>query len=116
MSDTGQVNAQIIDMITQSQLATMTPQVVLTSGAGKAYQAVAQSAAIAIQDATDALRNATTVANAASATALSQFLASGDPRYLEALPYVGAMIDKAIADFRATGTAASDVLKSFPSG
>ena len=116
MSDPTNVNAQIVDMIDHSQRATMAPQIVLTGGAGKAYQAVAQAAAIAIQDAADALRNATTVANAASATALSQFLASGDPRYLDALPYVGAMIDKAIADFEAIGTAASGMLKNFPSG
>jgi len=116
MSGMTQVNAQIVDMISQSQAATMAHQAVLTAGAGKAYQAVAQSAAIAVQDAADALRNATTVANAANATALSQFLASGDPRYLEALPAVRAMVDRAIADFQAVGIAASTMLKEFPSG
>jgi hypothetical protein len=36
------VNAQIIDVINQVQRALMDPQVVRTSGAGKAYQSVAQ--------------------------------------------------------------------------
>lgn len=116
MSDPTAVNPQVIDAINQTQRAVLEPQVVLTSGAGKAYQSVAQSAAIAVQDATDALRNATTVANTATAAATAQFLATGDARYLEALPSIAAMVDKAVADYKAIGEAAASVLKSFPSG
>ncbi|MBC2806418.1 hypothetical protein C3Y94_025010, partial [Rhizobium ruizarguesonis] len=53
--DPSNVNAQVIDVINQVQTATMSASVVKTSGAGKAYQSVAQSAAIAVQDAADAL-------------------------------------------------------------
>ncbi|QDX25959.1 hypothetical protein FPZ54_07935 [Sphingomonas suaedae] len=116
MSDPMTVNPQVTDAIHQMQSAVLSPEVVLTSGAGKAYQSVAQSAAIAVQDATDALRNATTLATAATAAATAQFLATGDPRYLEALPRMAAIADKAIADYQAVGEAAASVLKAFPAG
>ena len=116
MSDPTAVNPQVVDAINQMQMAVLSPQVVLTSGAGKAYQSVAQSAAIAVQDATDALRNVTTIAATATAAATAQFLASGDPRYLEALPQMAGIVDKAIADYKAVGEAAASILKAFPSG
>ena len=110
------VDPSIVDAVNQSQMATMTPQVVLTSGAGKAYQAVAQSAALAVQDAVDALRQTSTIATSASGMALAQFLASGDPRYLDALAASQALVDNAIANLAAVGAAASAALKEFPSG
>jgi len=116
MPDPTSVNAQIVDVINQTQVATMSPQVVLTSGAGRAHAAVAQAAAIAIQDSADALRNASTVATAAAGTALAQFLASGDPRYLEALGPARDMVDKAIADYVAISAASAKIVKEFPSG
>lgn len=111
-----EVDPGIVDAINQTQKATLDPQVVLTAGAGKAYQAVAQSAALAIQDAVDALRQASTVSASATGIALAQFLASGDPRYLEAIPAAQTMMAKAIEDFRALASAASEVVKGFPSG
>ena len=60
----------------------MAPQVVLASGQGKAFQVVAQAAAIAVQDAGDALRAVSTIAATASAAAMARFLATGDEKYL----------------------------------
>jgi predicted translin family RNA/ssDNA-binding protein len=116
MADITKVNPQIIDVINQVQQATMSPQVVLTSGAGKAYQSVAQAAAIAVQDAADALRNATTIANTASGVAMAQFLATGDPRYVQALTLAQQMTTSATQDFSNIGVAAATVLKGFPAG
>jgi hypothetical protein len=110
------VDAQIIDVINQVQKATMAPQVVLTSGAGKAYQSVAQSAAIAIQDAADALRNVSTIATTASGVAMAQLLATGEPKYAEALVTAQGMMKSATEDFAQIGAAASTILKNFPSG
>jgi hypothetical protein len=112
----GTVDPTIIDAINQTELATMSPQVVATGGAGKAYQAVAQSAALAIQDAVDALRRTTAIATSASGIALAQFLASGDPRYLEVLSRTQAMMTSAIDDFAKAGDVAARILKEFPSG
>ena len=91
------------------------PEAIQAGGAGKAYQAVAQSAALAIQDAVDALRTTTTTATTASGIALAQFLASGDARYLDVLGQAQAMVTKAIQDLDAVGTAAASVLAGFPS-
>jgi hypothetical protein len=110
------VDAQIIDVINQVQAATMAPQVVLTSGAGKAYQSVAQSAAIAVQDAADALRNVSTIATTAAGVAMAQLLATGDPKYMQALTEAQALMKSATQDFAQVGAAASTVLKNFPSG
>ncbi|HEX8450421.1 MAG TPA: hypothetical protein VF652_12585 [Allosphingosinicella sp.] len=83
---------------------------------GKAYQAVAASAALAIQDAVDALRHTTAIATTASGIALSQFLASGDERYLTALPALQQMVAGAVGDFAAVGEAAAKIVSEFPSG
>lgn len=116
MTDPVGVNPQVVDAINQTQMATMDPQVVLTSGAGKAYAAVAQAAAIAVQDATDALRNATTTAQAAAGIALAQYLESGNPLYLEALDATAKFVSASIANYAAATTAAAAALKEFPSG
>jgi hypothetical protein len=110
------VDAQIIDLINQVQTATMSQAVVRTSGAGKAYQSVAQSAAIAVQDAADALRNVSTIATTAAGVAMAQLLATGDPKWELALNQAQAMMKSATDDFTQVGAAATTVLKNFPSG
>jgi N-acetylglucosamine-6-phosphate deacetylase len=112
--DPATVNPQIIDAIHQVQAATMAPQI--AGSAGKAYDAVAQAAAIVVQDAVDALRNATTTANAAAGIALAQYLESGDPAYLAALDATARYVTTAIENFSAAAAAAADSLKEFPSG
>jgi hypothetical protein len=115
------VNPQIIDTINQSQLAAMSPQVVKTSGAGKAYQSVAQSAAIAVQDAADGLRNMTTLSTTATGVALAQMLAA-PAAGMSTSPYEAAVgkahevMTNAAADFQAVGLSAAQILKGFPSG
>ena len=116
MSDPTSVNAQVVDVINQVQFATMSPQVVLTSGAGKAYQSVAQSSAIAVQDAADALRNISTIATTAAGVAMAQYLATGEDKYAKVLGEAQTMMTSATQDFSAIGMAAATVLKSFPSG
>ncbi|MDX2103911.1 MAG: hypothetical protein EAZ99_04380 [Alphaproteobacteria bacterium] len=116
MPDPVKVNPQIIDAINQLQSATMAPQVVLTSGAGKAYQSVAQSSAIAVQDAADTLRNVSTIATTAMGVAMAQLLATKDPIYLQALTQAQQMMTQATSDYASIGTAAATVLKNFPSG
>jgi hypothetical protein len=106
----------IVDALNQAQAATMGGQVVLTGGAGKAYQAVAASAALAIQDAVDALRHTSAIATSASGMALAQFLASGDGRYLEALDAIQTMMTRATENFVQTGAAATAIVNEFPSG
>jgi len=77
---------------------------------------VAQSSAIAVQDATDALRNITTIATTAAGVALAQFMATGKPQYSEALGLAQQMMTSATKDYGDVGTAAAKMLKEFPSG
>jgi hypothetical protein len=116
MADPVKIHPQIIDAINQVQSATMAPQVVLTSGAGKAYQSVAQSSAIAVQDAADTLRNISTIATTAMGVAMAQLLATGDSKYADVLTQAQKMLTQATTDFGSIGQASATVLKNFPSG
>jgi hypothetical protein len=110
------VDARIIDAINRTQEAVLAPQIVLTSGAGKAYQLVAQSAAIAIQDATDALRATSIIAATAASVTMTKFLTSGDPKYLLGLTAARDMMATATNDFAKVGATAASMVKEFPSG
>jgi hypothetical protein len=108
------VNPKVLDIITQAQAATiLNPEVVTTSGNGKAYQSVAQSAAIAIQDATDALRNISTISSTAAGVAIAQALA--DKPNPQAMQEIQQMMTSAIADYSAIAGAVVAMLNEFPS-
>lgn len=109
------VNPQVVDLINQVHNATLFEDRILRSGAGKAYQSVAQSSAIAVQDATDALRNISTIATTAAGVAIAQLLATGKPQYAEALKSVQDMMTNATTDYTSIGKAATDIVKNFPS-
>lgn len=103
--------------ITQSNSST-TPYSshIRQEGAGKSYQSVAQSTAIAIQDATDNLRNINTISSTAMGVAMAQFLATGETKYANAIEIAQKMSTEAASNFLTIGTNASDVLKGYPSG
>ncbi len=83
-----------------------------------AYNSVAQSAAIAIQDAVDNLRNVNAITAAVIGTALA--MALEDPAMTDQLQVVVGfakkMSEDATENFRTVGKSAADVLNSFPSG
>jgi hypothetical protein len=60
-----------VDPVAASEIAVPEP--------GKVYQSVAQSAAIAIQDAADALRNLTTIEATAAGVAMAEMLRQQAP-------------------------------------
>lgn len=115
MSDTA-LDPMITDALHQATQATMAPQVVLTSGAGKAYQMVAQAAALAVQDAVDSLRNVHTLADTAAAAALVRMLATGDPAYGRIVELTKTLKADALESLDATVASAAKTLKAFPSG
>lgn len=110
------VDPQVIDAINQAQAAAMGGQVVLTSGAGKAYQSVAQSAAIAVQDATDALRNISTITTTAAGVIIAQMLVNPASPSASVLPKLQQVMADATADYIAIGAAAAGIVNEFPSG
>lgn len=111
------VNSQILDSITQGQGATMTQSVIKTSGAGKAYQSVAQSMAIAVQDAADYMRNVGTITNTAIGVAFAEMLATQktDP-YVTIIEDATKAMTEATSNFLTIGQNAGSVLENFPSG
>ena len=110
------MNGSTEQALALTQNATLAPDVILKQGAGKAYQSVAQSMAIAVQDATDSMRNTTTMASTAMGIALAQFLATKDATYLTAIESSQGMITSAAATLTTIGTSAGAILKGFPSG
>lgn len=99
--------------ITNTMLA---PSQVASTGAGNAYQAVAQSAAIAIQDATENLRNLSSIGSTAIGVAMAQYLSTGKPEFKDAMERAQAIVTQATADFRSVGEHAAFIVNSFPTG
>lgn len=116
MVDPTQVNPQVKDAIATLQKAVLDGSVVTAAGAGMAYQSVAQSAAIAVQDAADTLRNMSTIATTAAGVALAQLLATKDPAYAEVITQANLTVTNAAANFLLIGQNATQVLSQFPSG
>jgi hypothetical protein len=114
MPDPTLVNPQVVDLINQVHRATLYEDRIQRSGAGKAYQSVAQSSALAIQDATDALRNIQTIATTAAGVAVAQLLATGDPRFKDALQEIQQMVTSATDDYAKVGQKATDIIQNFP--
>jgi hypothetical protein len=84
------------------------------TGAGKAYEMVAQSAALALQDAVDSLRNVSLLADTAAGVALSQLLATGDERYATILTATQQMKASAADAFGRISTVAANAVETFP--
>jgi 23S rRNA maturation-related 3'-5' exoribonuclease YhaM len=111
------VNTQIVDTVNKVQEATLSGNVVKVSGTGKAFQSISQSSAIAVQDATDNLRNINTMATTAMGVALSQMLATGQTEpYAGILKEVNTLVIQSTTNFTSVGTGASQVLEEFSKG
>lgn len=87
---------------------------IVREGAGKAYQLVAQATAIAIQDATDNLRNINSISTTAMGAALAQFLETGKPEYAAAVDLAIKMADAANNNYKAIASTAIHILEDYP--
>lgn len=79
----------------------------------KAQQSVAQSTAIAVQDAADNLRNLSTVTSTAIGVALAQLLATGDPKYVKVIEEAQKALVKGTENFADVGAKSAQILKDF---
>lgn len=106
-----------LDSVDRTQRAAAGPEIVRLSGSGKAFQFVAQAAAMAVQDATDNLRNISTVSSTAIAVALSQLMSSGDTKtWLPVIDAAQRLITVGTDDFARIGATAATVVRNFPPG
>ncbi|WP_163931644.1 hypothetical protein [Paraferrimonas sp. SM1919] len=111
------VNQQVTNSLQAVQQATMTGDIIKHAGAGKAYQSVSQSTAIAIQDAADQLRNMSTISTTAAGVAMSQLLATGNVKeFTQVYAEINTMVTNSTENFSKIGEAASKVLNGFPTG
>ncbi len=115
MNDNGGGGGQALDPVRQTQATTMYPDILFQSGSGKAFQLVAQSAAIAVQDATDNLRNISTVSSTAIGVAMSQLMSSGDFKtWAPVILAAQELVKQSATDFQQIGQYAAQVVKGFP--
>lgn len=95
----------------------VSPRVVKVEGAGKAYQSVAQSMAIAVQDATDYLRNIRSIAMSAIAVSTELMIKEKNPDpYHQFIKSATDYVEDATDNFTKTGMDAGKILGKFPTG
>ena len=78
-----------------------------------AQKAVAQSTAIAVQDAADNLRNLSTISTTAIGVALSKLIATGDPKYALVITEAEKVATNSAEHFRLVGEVSAKILKDF---
>jgi methylphosphotriester-DNA--protein-cysteine methyltransferase len=92
---------------------TMNPTLIKIAGAGRAYQSVAQSAAIAIQDATDYMRNMSTIAVTATGIGMAQLVA-GISNGQKVIDAATKLIGTTVTNYTNITQAAIQVATNFP--
>lgn len=107
---------QQADAFEEIRTTVLAPANIAAAGAGSAYQSVSQSAAIAVQDATENLRNLSSIGSTAIGVAMAQYLATGEDKYKEAIKSAQSIVTQATEDFSAIGQSASLIVNSFPTG
>lgn len=117
MSDISTINTQILHGIRDTQRAVNSPKVVWENSAGKAFQFVAQATAMAVQDATDNLRNISTISTTAIGVAMAQLMSSGDEKtWGTVIAAAQNLVQASANDLLVIGQNATQVLQSFPAG
>ncbi|MUK39197.1 hypothetical protein GNP82_16720 [Aliivibrio fischeri] len=76
----------------------------IESAKNNATQSIAHSSAMALSDATDNLRNLSSIGTTAIGVALSQFIETGDSKYLDGIDKAGEVVTQAINNFSEIGT------------
>jgi hypothetical protein len=109
-------NSTTIDAVVTVNDAVNSIETITAQGAGKAYQAVAHSTSISIQDGTDYMRNVLTIATAGIGVATAQLIATKDMTYAEIISKIQEGVNGAVTTVKSIGVNAGGVLKDFPNG
>ena len=118
MGNNIQLNPQVVSTLNVTRDYTLCAKVVMVEGQGKAYQSVAQSVAIAIQDATDYLRNISTTSATAQGVAMAKILedVTKAAEYEPAIDAAKTMVDAAADFLKNVGDSGADALSGFEPG
>jgi len=99
------IDQAIIDSILSMEDATLSEAQIRAATNGKARQLVALSAALAMIDAADALRNNAMIASTFTGTAMAKYLETGEDQLMEAIAASKTMMADAVANYAAIGKA-----------
>lgn len=114
MNDIHGSSGSALDPIQRTQRVTINADIPFQTGTGKAFQFVAQSAAMAIQDATDNLRNLSTISSTAIGVAMSQLMSTGDSGTWErVIRTAQTIVTQGAQDFETIGKTAAGLLTEF---
>ncbi len=105
-----------IELINQTNLE---PTTIKREGAGKAYQSVALSMSIAVQDVTDYQRNLMALAQATIGVSMEKIVQNPETNLALYSPVIAesqSIVNKAVETFAKVGSEAGQILKDFPSG
>ncbi len=109
------VNPQVVDAIQKVRTSVSSPEAVWETGSGKAFNFVAQATAMAIQDATDNLRNVSTMSTTAIGVAMTQLMSSGDAAtWSSVIKLAQGLVKSSAEDFEKIGATAAGVMRQFP--
>lgn len=110
------MSGSLTDTIKTVQQSTMSNFSAKTLGAGKAYQSVAQSMAIAVHDATDHLRNLQTISGTAVGVAAAMMLTEEKVKpWDDIIAEAQKIVMVGATNFAKIGKNASDIANEFPS-
>ncbi|WP_052519398.1 hypothetical protein [Archangium violaceum] len=108
------VNPQIVDAVQRSNESVLKDS--RATGSSVAYQHVAQSTAIAIQDAAEYLRNIAAISTATNGVALGMIIAGQNAdKATEAIVQAQKALSGAVEVFQNVGQTATTILQGFPS-
>jgi hypothetical protein len=110
-----EANVKVTNPIDTIEQANLAKSIIEQGAAGKAYQSVALSSAIAVQDATDQLRNTGVLALSATGAGLAKMIETGDiEQFVETVESINNLLDTSATHFAKVTQAASQVLSGFP--
>ncbi|MEM7244846.1 MAG: hypothetical protein AAF533_05850 [Acidobacteriota bacterium] len=107
------MSPEVTAALSAMQSSVLSKQAIGASACGKAYQSVAQSGAIAVQDGTDYLRYVEMIAATSIGVALAQ-IAADEPQGQKLLKTAQKLVPTAAKNFQAVGKAAAAVVNAFP--
>lgn len=105
-----------IEFINQTNLE---PTTIKREGAGKAYQSVALSMSIAIQDVTDYQRGIMAMVQAVVGVSMEKIVQNPETNLAQYSPVIAeaqGIVNKAVDTFAKVGSEAGKILEDFPSG
>lgn len=108
-----QVNPQIKDAVKTTNQSVTSASVSKNFGSAVAYQSVAHTSSIVVQDAGDMVRNVSTICTAAIAVFVIRIVEEDNPMYVPYIQLMQETIQQAGETFVKIGGDAAQVLKNF---